>query len=209
MPQPTIEHLYQLLREAESTLDRLTIENSALPPHASFELRAEYATYLRELNQTAAVWQAQTQQLLQILSDHPGLAVPPPPPELAGDESILDRTYTRCTLAVSWERQSPLAFRHAGVVQQLTRASFREVYRQVLADLVVRLRGELGARCMAYQGAQRIAVTQREGVYNHAVFRTDGYIFNIQLSAESIRASVASLYDIAGLSLKDFVVWVK
>ena len=43
----------------------------------------------------------------------------------------------------------------------------------------------------------------------HAVFRTDGYIFNIQLSADSIRRSIMSLYDIAGLAQRDFVVWVR
>lgn len=208
MAQSTIEHLYQLLRDAEHALDVLTIESAQAPQPLSFELRAEYAAYLRELNQAAAAWQSQTQHLLQIVSDHPGMTLSPASAQpIAGAE--LDTMYQRHTLDVSWERLSPMAFRHAGVVHQLVRPSFRELYRQILGDMVVRMRGMLGPRCMEYQGERRLAVTRDEGVYNHAVFRTDGYIFNIQLAADSIRRSVASLYEIAGLSPKDFVVWVR
>jgi hypothetical protein len=75
--------------------------------------------------------------------------------------------------------------------------------------MTVCMRGMLGPRCLDYQGERRLAVTRHEGVYNHAVLRTDGYIFNIQLATDSIRRSVMSLYEIVGLSLSNFVVWVR
>ncbi len=209
MNQDSIQYINALLRQAEQQLDQLTLASAAQPQPVSFELRAEYAAYLSELNQAAAQWQAQTQQLLQILSDHPGLISRPDPVVVPPDTALLDRTYQRLTLAASWERHSPTAFMHAGALYALPRPSFREVYRQVLGDLVVRLRGELGPRCLAYQGAHRIAVTRDEDVYHHAVFRTDGYLFNIQLAADTIRRSITSLYDIAGLPPREFVVWVR
>ncbi len=209
MDQRTITQIQELLYAAEQQLDQLTLASAAQPQPVSFELRAEYAAYLSELNQAAAQWQAQTQQLLQILSDHPGLISPPDPTVMPPDTVELDRTYQRLTLAESWERHSPTAFMHAGALYALPRLSFREVYRQVLGDLVVRLHGELGPRCLAYQGSHRIAVTRDEDVYHHAVFRTDGYLFNIQLAADTIRRSITSLYDIAGLGPREFVVWVR
>ena len=204
-----IEQMRRMLMHAEQQLDQLTIQSANIPQPVSFELRAEYAAYLRELNQAAATWQQQTLQLIQILSDHPGLMAVTPPPVLPGDIAGLDRSYQRRSLDVTWERQSPAAFWHAGVVHHMTRPSFREVYRTILSDLAMRMRRALGPRCMEYQGERRIAVTRDEDVYNHAVFRTDGYIFNIQLSADSIRRSIMSLYDIAGLAQRDFVVWVR
>lgn len=208
MDQRTISNFQELLYDAERQLDQLTRVSAALPVPISFELRAEYAAYLRELNQSAAAWQAQTQQLIQILSDHPGLiqTVPPVPRR---DTAALDRAYARRSLGDTWERQTPIACMHAGAVHDLARPSFRELYRQVLSDMAVRMRGVLGARCLEYQGERRIAVTRDEGVYNHAVYRADGYIFNIQLSADGIRRSIASLYDIGGLSMREFAVWVQ
>lgn len=208
MDSTTIEQMRHLLMHAEQQLDKLTLQSANVPQPVSFEMRAEYAAYLRELNQSAAAWQAQTQQLIQILSDHPGLiqSVPPVPRR---DTAALDRAYARRSLGDTWERQTPMAFMHAGAVHDLARPSFRELYRQVLSDMAVRMRGVLGARCFEYQGERRIAVTRDEGVYNHAVYRTDGYIFNIQLSADGIRRSIASLYDIGGLSMREFAVWVQ
>ncbi len=209
MEDRSIFALQELLRTAEQQLDQLTLASAALPQPVSFELRAEYAAYLQELKQAAAQWQGQTQQLLQILSDHPALTLPPLPAVAHHDTAVLDRTYQRMTLAVSWERQSPTVFMHAGVIHQLPRPSFRELYRLVLRDMAERMRGTLGPRCMETTGERRIAVTRDEDVYHHAVFRADGYIYSIQLRADAIRRSVKNLYEIAGLASRDFVVWVR
>ena len=198
------------LRALEQRLDTLTIMTGRMPQPSDYHSRAELATYVRELNMTASAWHTQSDRLMQLLSDHPGLVASVPPVVVAPVEpalaSLFDMRYKRMGLQVSWEHQEPLAYMHAGMVSELSRRGFREVYRRVLQQFANEHGPDLIVACQ--RAPAFIPLTTDRDTYHHATVEHHGHIFNVQLSAERIRTCINALYAVFQLPQNQFAVWV-
>ena len=80
MPNLPVSHTIQALQLADQLVQSVTRADGQWSDPADVASQAEYATYLRELSVVTSQWQAQTQLLVQLLSDHPLLMALPPHP---------------------------------------------------------------------------------------------------------------------------------
>jgi hypothetical protein len=95
---------------------------------------------------------------------------------------------------------------HDGVPKELHRKSFREVYRGMLQSFADAQGRELIDAC--HRATVRIPLTIDRDTYHHATAEHHGYVFNVQLPADHIRKNIMSLYDVFGIPLDRFAVWV-
>jgi hypothetical protein len=180
-----------------------------MPQPTDYQARAELATYVRELNLTASGWQTQSELLLQLLSDHPVQMEAAPPAVTPVDHvttTLFDIKYKRIGIQTPWGHLHPVAYMHDGVPKELHRKSFREVYRGVLQSFADAQGRELIDAC--HRAAVRIPLTTDRDTYHHATAEHHGYVFNVNLSADHIRTNVLSLYDVFGIPVARFAVWV-
>ncbi len=209
MLKDDIAQFITTLHTLEQRLDALTIATGQMPQPTDYQARAELATYVRELNLTASGWQTQSELLLQLLSDHPAqmeAASPVITPVDHVTTTLLDSKYKRIGIQTPWGHLRPVAYMHDGVPRELQRKSFREVYRGVLQSFAD-AHGE-GLIDACRRAATRIPMTTDRNTYHHATAEHHGYVFNVQLPADNIRTNISSLYDVFGIPVARFAVWV-
>ena len=210
MLKDDIAQFITTLHTLEQRLDALTIATGQMPQPTDYQARAELATYVRELNLTASGWQKQSELLLQLLSDHPAQMEATPlvviPPVADMNATLFDIKHKRIGIQATWEHLHPVAYMHDGIPKELQRKSFREVYRGVLQSFADARGRELIDAC--HRAAMRIPLTTDRDTYHHATAEHHGYVFNVNLSADSIRTNILSLYDVFGIPSARFAVWV-
>ena len=197
------------LRALEQRLDTLTITTGRMEQPSDYHGRAELATYVRELNLTASAWHTQSDQLMQLLSDHPAQIVSAPTEVSPAEHvtaALFDIKYKRIGIQTPWGHLHPVAYMHDGVTKELHRKSFRELYRGVLQSFA-EAHGE-GLIDGCRRAAVRIPMTTDRDTYHHATAEHHGYVFNVQLAADNIRTNISSLYDVFGIPAARFAVWV-
>jgi hypothetical protein len=207
MPNLPVSHTIQALQLADQLVQSVTRADGQWPDPADVASQAEYATYLRELSAVTSQWQAQTQLLVQLLSDHPQLMAPAPVVNLP--QRQLDAQYRRCGLTEPWRAAQCYAYMHRGVVYTPARPSFRQLYRDVLSNVSTDFADAFIVRCLLARNTQGFAISHDPTTYNTAVFHYRGYYLNIQLAADTIRKHIATIYDMFGLAHSDFAVWVQ
>ncbi len=207
MPNHPVLHTIQALELAAQLVTHVIQTDAPRAPATDSASQAEYATYLRELQAVTAQWQAQTQLLQQLLSDHPQLMAPPPPPA-THPQRLLDAQYQRYGLTEQWRAAQCHAYMHRGVVYTPARPSFRQLYRDVLTNLSADFADSFIVRCLLARTNHSLAISHDATTYNTVVFTYGGYYFNMQLAADTIRKQISSLYDVFGIPTSEFAVWV-
>ncbi len=228
MNQQIAKELIEALESIEERMlaQGMALFDASLIPYAA---RGQLLERRKQFNVTAGRWQHETQELLKQLRLAGGDVViapyssdPLPLPHVVvlpaeqlalpvrPTESVRGRTPggMRLGLSDSWQDHHPHAFCLWNEHVQSTN-SIRETYRIALQMFSDKHTSLFIPKILAHKRVAPLAFQKEPHTYTTPSISIQGYAFNTNLSAESLKEAIRFLYDAFGMDRAEFGMWVE
>ena len=225
MNRASVQEMIAVLAEAEQKM--LELGGSLIYlSQASFADRAALIAQTAQFNSVAARWQAETQQLVAVLaqfardSDTPSGLTPPsiapgtptqpiaPPPITPPRDVPHTPAGRRLTLSDNWTDCRPYVFCLRPGEYHNAR-SFREIYIALLRMFSDQYGERFVPMVLTHKKIAALAFQKEPNTYTTPNVSVQGFAFNVNLSADSLQASIMFMYGAFGLNPNAFSCWEK
>ena len=227
MDQQSLQGLITAIKEIEVRVQRA---GSLFTPlsSVSYAERQLLIQHRKLFNTAAAGWQEHTTNLLEVLqaldtgessqsvfAAFQGVMQPATAPQILAtspEENTTSVTLpsvptgTRLGLDDSWTDRRPYVFCIEPGVYLQTR-SFRDIYVTTLQQLAQRYGDAFIPNILAHKEHSPLKLQPEPNTYSTPFISLQGYAFNLNSSADSLRTSIRFLYGAFGLKLDDFGCW--